>query len=366
MLIENKTNIIDDLQSFRGLAAIVVLVHHCTFYFSNSYNLKFLSEMFFNAHGAVVAFYVLSGYVLTLSLMKNELRLKGILSFYLKRCFRIYPLLWLACVIGFLYLLIFKGIPTSDLVSDWWNKNYRDDNISFFKVFLGFLGFGHELPLPIWSISLELVGSLLIPLFVLLLKRKIIFFNMFLFILFILSIYAKNIYCIYIFFFILGSSIVLWKEVFEKIKNIKIILFLSLFFLIFGRQLGGWNYLEYYHNSFAALIEGFAAAIVIAIIVSGRIESRLLKAKQTILLGDISYSVYLLHLPIMAFIAEILEYFLRINVIPNNTYILTLLLLVITLFSTLFLSYFTYYKIEKYGIQIGKDFSNKLIKHRSL
>jgi len=59
---------VPELQSIRGLAALAVLLHHCSFLFVTSSTFHFFAEALFNAHAAVVIFFVLSGYVLVRSL----------------------------------------------------------------------------------------------------------------------------------------------------------------------------------------------------------------------------------------------------------------------------------------------------------
>jgi len=75
-----------ELQSVRGIAALIVLIHHCTFYYTDSERVRAFSELLLNAHAAVVLFYVLSGYVLSLSLKDNFNR-EHTLRFYVRRVF---------------------------------------------------------------------------------------------------------------------------------------------------------------------------------------------------------------------------------------------------------------------------------------
>lgn len=65
-----------ELQSIRGLAALVVVVHHCTFYFRYDPSVKYGFEVALNAHAAVVSFFVLSGFVLTRSWGKKDLAVR--------------------------------------------------------------------------------------------------------------------------------------------------------------------------------------------------------------------------------------------------------------------------------------------------
>lgn len=358
---KNATNHLDSLQSFRGIAALIVLIHHCFFYFKYDSNVKTIVEVVFNAHAAVVAFYVLSGYVLTLSLLKYELNFKNIVNFYIRRVFRIYPALWFAAILATIYLLIFKGFTPSNIVSSWWNPNYTDDFISWFKVFVGYMGFGHELPLPIWSISIELVASLMFPLMIFFLKKNhYLFFVYFIFLL-VLAFLSKDIFSKYMFCFSLGSSIVLWNvNLFRNVFLNKYLYYgciiIAFVALNFSRSLFDWNYANFYHYFYANILESIFAGILIYLISNAKYSIYPLMNKKVIYLGDISYSIYLLHLPIMAFVAFGLDYLSQINVIPRNAYILSILLCLITFSLTVILSSKVYKHIELKFIFIGRKF----------
>ena len=102
---------IAELQSLRGLAALTVMIHHCSFYYIYAPGPKKWAEVLFNAHAAVVVFYVLSGFVLYESLKASTITANAALRFYVRRLFRIYPALWLACALGVTYVALFQGHP---------------------------------------------------------------------------------------------------------------------------------------------------------------------------------------------------------------------------------------------------------------
>lgn len=361
-----RSDHISSLQSFRGIAAVIVLIHHCTFYFSYDLSFRNYAEFFLNAHAAVVAFYVLSGYVLTLSLMKYDFQLTTIWEFYIRRIARIYPALWFASIFAIAYVLIFRNISVSELVSPWWSSGYRDEFISYFKILKAMLGFGSELPLPIWSISLELIASLLLPFLILFLKVNRCLFWLIFYLLLFISVWGNSIYTKYIFFFALGVSVILWQEKINFFNKNKVYFYLLLIFslilLCFGRNFGGWNYQNFYHNSYASLIEGIGAALLISLISKGYFEIRILQKPYLVYIGDISYSLYILHLPILGFWGAVLEYFAVNNWIYSNTIFLSFLLVLLTAISTFIISVFSYRYIELKGINLGKKIISKIKK----
>ena len=162
-----------ELQSLRGLAALLVAAHHCCWYYTYSPGTKKLLEILLNAHAAVVLFYVLSGYVLSLALLKAPMTVDSVLQFYIRRGFRIFPALWASVGLALAYTLLFAGQPFASTVSDWFPAVFRAGHVSFARIALAMVGFGHVLPLPLWSIAIELVASMLMPLFLLLSSSRL-------------------------------------------------------------------------------------------------------------------------------------------------------------------------------------------------
>jgi peptidoglycan/LPS O-acetylase OafA/YrhL len=95
------------LESFRGLGAIAVLITHCFLVVpwegpGPQLGLIRLQSLFINGHAALMIFFVISGYVLGLSLDKGAAEPKNISRFYVRRVFRIYP----AHVIAIVFIAI--------------------------------------------------------------------------------------------------------------------------------------------------------------------------------------------------------------------------------------------------------------------
>ena len=91
--------------------------------------------------------------------------------------------------------------------------------------------------------------------------------------------------------------------------------------LAFGRKLGPWSYSEDYNAPYAALIEATAATILIATIAlnakCGYFSG--LRSKWLIWLGDISYGMYLLHVPVFTSVAGICGDVLKIRVFQHRS-----------------------------------------------
>ncbi len=153
-----------ELQSLRGLAATIVLLHHGAFLFATSWSFRYATEAIFNAHAAVMLFFVLSGYVLGLSLIGTHFTARWISRFYLRRAFRIYPAIIVISLFSGLYLIyVHRSWSTFD-ASAWYHKSYRSGFPGVEGFALSLLAWRNELIPPLWTVRIEILGSLAMPL----------------------------------------------------------------------------------------------------------------------------------------------------------------------------------------------------------
>lgn len=129
---------IDFLDAIRGVAASLVVLHHLLVNISPEY--RWFGHTFFDpGRIGVVAFFVVSGYVIPLSLGRQSQR-----TFWVRRFFRLFPVYWLAFILYF--AVAHESIPAAPL---WvWGLNFLMLN--------GLLGLVSILP-PAWSLSIELL-----------------------------------------------------------------------------------------------------------------------------------------------------------------------------------------------------------------
>ena len=340
------------------------MIHHCSFYYRYSNVSKGFAETILNAHAAVVAFYVLSGFVLAASLLRDAPTVETTKAFFVRRAFRIYPALWVACLLGTAYLLIYRSTPVPALVSDWWLAAYRDDTISRRGVVFAFLGFGNELPVPIWSITVELIGSLLMPWLAYSVTRKPLLFLASTVALLVLSFTTTHTNLVYLVQFAFGTSIVWWGPKVATLLSSRTttgaMAIAALLLLVFGRQLGGWRYDTAYHSPAAALVEGLAATALIGAIYVNRAPFAILRGRLVVFLGDISFSLYLLHPTVMGFIAAVFGERLGVPVFTGNGGVASLALAFCTLCVTIPLSALSYHYVELPGIRLGSRYLTRL------
>ena len=329
-----NNKILNHIQFLRGLSVLLVFCYHLELY---NFKYGFLG---------VDIFFVISGYVIT-SRIFTEYQIKkrfNFANFYLRRVKRIYPVLVFVLTITLFFIIFFQPL-------DLFLNNFK---VYFFSI-IGFSNFFYLFskkdyfdtvfsdPLAhTWSLGVEEQFYFIFPIFFI----------------FILSYLKKiqNILSLVIFFIVIGiiatfifqfnQKLTFYSPVFRfwefllgtftfllstkiRFKN-NLISILALIFLIvliiFVIQL---------NNLFLILISTILSAVFILLFENSRnqISSLIIENKFFVFFGNISYSFYLWHLPII--------YFYDLYFIENLSRIPFISLI------TIGLSVFSFYFIEK-------------------
>lgn len=325
-----------DIQGLRAISVIAVMIYH----FNNS--------LLPGGYLGVDIFFVISGFLMMNILLSykfdyNQSFINSITNFYYRRLKRIVPAYYIMLIV----ISIFAGILFTE--SDF--ENFKKSLIKaiYFLSNNYFASFGdyfapdvYEQPLlHTWSLAIEMQFYLLFPLLVLLmpykwlrylLPFKILFF-------FILSIYIFQIkgkqqeiyYALYtrIPEFFAGALIVLFKigQKWTTQQANKIWMFgivMILFGFVFNSKLFPYSILLAILGS-TLIISSNNASIL-----------RYLQLPLLVWIGELSYSLYLWHWPLLSFI----RYFVAENK-------LSFLLALVYISFTLFFSVVSYYYIEK-------------------
>jgi len=100
------SNRIESLDYLRGIMALCVMIYHLTVW--NLYNLDASTLLGRLGIYAVSIFFILSGLSIAIANSHFIIDIKSSIAFYIRRIFRIYPLLWV-CIIAVVLPSILKG-----------------------------------------------------------------------------------------------------------------------------------------------------------------------------------------------------------------------------------------------------------------
>lgn len=352
-----STRQVDALGSVRGIAALIVLLGHCSLAFRLAPAIESSLCALLNQRGAVIVFFVLSGYVLTLSLARNG----EVLAYYARRLFRIMPALWLAS--GLAWLLLDLAPPALAAPSSWtaWTvSSYHPVPVA--ARLRAFTGFDNRLIPPTWTIAAELVGSLCLPLLVAIARRGQVQTLLMVAALAILSVFTVGTHgrlqlAGYLVEFAMGAAVALHvRPVPARAARLATVAGAGL--LLAARPLtwllltGSLQPVEYHIDApLPMLVEALGACLLLAGLTSGTLTLRFLHWRPVLLLGDWSYSLYLYHFAFLRLILHILP--------PLPAPAATVLLTAGTLLLTVPVAAFSYRHVELPCIAIGK----RLLQH---
>lgn len=387
-MIEDKSRLLQ-LDSLRGLAALSVVFCHFLNVFpsklADTYNVHMTGikyyfnlikysplSIIFGGHEAVILFFILSGFVLSLPFYSNTVAYK---KFLVKRVCRIYIPYITAVLFSYIGFILFSRGGIREL-SGWFNSAWLSpvsfkDLISHF-IMLGAFDFG-KLDNAIWSLVHEMRISLIFPLIMIFVlregwKKSLLWAGTAALITVLIS-NAIQIYIInnvlltirYIFMFVIGVTLAQNRSyLIDKFKSLNCYMRFGLFILAIIAYTNGWNFHgfkiiskflqsgELLNDWLTAL--GSSMLIVIALSYKG---VTLIKPVQ--FLGKISYSLYLLHLPTMYSTVYLLYGRLPIWGILSIAFVITIVL-----------SYISYKIIEVPSIALGKKLTTNKYKTLSV
>lgn len=313
----------------RGLAALNVLLAHFVAAFfpsllldnypgitSHPQNYKWLHvlqlpglNIIYNGHFAVILFFIISGYVLSekhnTEKFQNRLRCR-----FWGRFFRLIPLLFVTFIISFIFIHIDfyfnNDVTLLEPKLDW--IGHFMPEVSFLEfveisLFKGILFGDGRINPPIWTISIELYGSLLILGFLIISNKRNILIKMSAIFLIIIIVTPQNF--IYIVCFFMGSLLKFFDKKFDK---------LHIAILLIGLYFGSYQYNSVFYKFLPSIgiignekdFYNMIGAIILFIFsISGKINFLLL-SKPAIFLGKISYSLYMIHFIILCSLTSFL------------------------------------------------------------
>lgn len=367
-------NKLNAAESLRGIACLAVVFSHFlgvffpqlhSFYVSSlpEYDLaKFLYNspfsFFYSGTGAVFVFFVLSGYVLTLSFMKTKDRVRKFKESLVKR----YPRLAIPALLSCLLMCAVFYIPV-DLtnVSEWF-RGVRPNDFSFSgAIYSGLIGsfiFGDKTYNPVlWTMQIELLGSLIIYLLCFFYdnKRNMIF-TLFLSLTF--SFWISPLVFLGIFSFLIGFCIYFFNcSLGEKISCF--LLLLGIYFCGVHNNSFSYSLIFYYFNNYTYFIFNFLGGVLIVFsVLKSQFIQNGLNNKFLVKLGELSFSIYLTHLFVMYLVGiPLFNFFYKLT----GVFLFSSFISVITsLFFTYFFSIFYSKYVDQTSIKISNYLAKKL------
>lgn len=311
---------IKSLDGIRGLAALIVMLSHLAdtapeffqphppftsieFWLSPFAVLKYTPlRLLVAGRASVLVFFVLSGFVLCLSLRQGS----SYGSYIAKRATRIYlPFVFSIFFAAILYTMVEPKVVAS--LSDWVNlQNWIDAPTLGYLVSNLLMSGVPEFPTlnsPSWSLVHEMRISIVFPLLVVLLGRNYwrtiavatIVSTIALAVPFTNPIaYTIELSIGYVCFFVAGAALAMRAgEVTKKIRSLPNWLVMLLWLL------AGILLISPMNNNLNSLAPGLGAVLLISLCISSRIAPRFFESGIALWFGRISYSLYLIHVPII-------------------------------------------------------------------
>lgn len=319
-------NRINELDSLRGIAALMVVLYHYTFRFHEKYSYSFLYD-FFNfkyGHLGVELFFMISGFVIFMSI-KN---ITKPIDFLKKRFYRLYPLFWLSLLFTTLVMCFFPLPDTKQSVFQFIANLTMLP--SLFKQ--------NAIDGVYWTLKIELFFYLFV-LILLLVKqqKKIIWIAIAYFLLglgLVLKLGVLNMSFFYGTLFINGM---LFYSIYEN-PNLSKLKYLFIFLNCL---------LSYFVSESIFFYFNFLLLITFVLLINNKLF--FLNFKLFTFLGHISYALYLLH--------QNIGYTIQ-NQLISFGFTNPILLLIIPLFIVLFISYIFTDFFEKNLISFIKKIGN--------
>ncbi|MGG1486493.1 acyltransferase [Peribacillus castrilensis] len=329
-------NRIDSLDSLRGIAAMIVVIFHCLLSFNilyeanyfNNFNNEFLRyftitplHTIWAGKEAVLLFFVLSGFVLAIPYYTG--RNQPYSSYIVRRFFRIYIPYIVIMMLSVVLVLLFSDFNDVRGLSDTYDNRWNHD-VSFKAIFSYFLMLDYDTANVngvVWTLFHEMRISFIFPLFVAIISRfnliKALVFSLGLNIAIFLSldvlmiILGDNIFTsiipsfksslYYCTFFILGAVLSKYRNELTKVNSyhpaLKFLLFILSLILINCRWvtvLLGIN-----NDKLADLVSVTGILLLFAVVLTSNLSKTILTKKPLLWLGKVSFSLYLIHIPVL-------------------------------------------------------------------
>lgn len=317
------------IEGIRGVACLMVIFSHLALIFypglhekeliKNQIELSIFNSplsFFYSGTAAVFIFFVLSGYILTYGVMKNSDVLLSISTMTICRYFRLAIPVVASCILSFL-VIKYSSVDTSKLstwISLYGNFEPTISGAIYSGLIETFFRGGSAYNHVLWTMKIEFIGSLII-FFYCAVSSKIekknsiaLAFSIVIFMLPLSQVEKYSYIC-----FMIGAMM--------NYLNLKFKTPFSVMLLCTGVYFGGVHYgssayvyainlisypiFEEMTNAYY-LFCAFSGVLVVMAIIKNDFLSNIFSIRPFVYLGRVSFSVYLIHLPIMYLVSPFL------------------------------------------------------------
>lgn len=360
-----------NFNSLRFYAFLLVFIGHVVVGFQLEENwLKNFSSHYDLSHYGVIFFFVLSGFLITIILLKGQQKNQkvNILYFYTKRVRRIWPVYFMVIVVGFLIVPLFIYIANKFGLNMYSVSGTDINSLPWFiffisNIYISYFGFLSPIINILWSVAIEEQFYIVWPWFVKYTRNNLLIFII-LILVFVFSVLfryfdfgslAEHIHtfaCIgSLAIGCLGAYLTFYNQkVLDFFTNLKWIYSLSIYLLIalsfilicFKEELHLNNALS------MSLIYAILSILFLVFILEQGLSKKPLipfgKSKVTEYLGTISYGLYAYHMIAFTVIVTILKV---LNLSVSHNLIIYILAIIVTFILTILISYLSYKYIER-------------------
>ena len=310
------------IQFLRGLSVIFVFLYHTNI------------SLFYKGYLGVDVFFVISGFVITQRIFQNyEIEKKiNLKDFYLKRFKRIIPNLFFIVGVTYFIYLIF-GPPDLSLWNETLSAFFGISNIYYIIHDIGYFDNVFDDPLAhTWSLGVEEQFYLFYPFLIFIIflfkKNRLLKLQLIFLTIFVISLifFKKNLEVNPLIAFYL-SPFRFWELIFggmlflsyHKIKKNNLISFTALILII---------YLVFNKNSYDYFYLNLVIVLLAGIFILFFSRANFIENNIFVYFGNISYSFYLWHLPVIFFLDLYILNVFFLDIIFS--FVLTVLLSILT------------------------------------
>jgi peptidoglycan/LPS O-acetylase OafA/YrhL len=308
----SSKKILNSIQFLRGFAALAVVIHHTGGYVKRYYEPTLLfGDHFSLGFAGVDLFFVISGFIIHFT-SKKYLNNPSKLNEYLKKRFiRVFPIYWIVTTTLFFLSWLLVKILQKNIFS----IGYPETTLAYLKTYTLFpLHFA--INPATWTLSYELFFYVCFAIVIVSKRLWIIpaiimavsFFNIFVDVSEVAYIdlnYYNFVFSGYNFEFLFGVLIYWFYEKIDLSNLISVILLLISAFIIvvFGYSVGD------YDSYRRVLTFGFPSGFILIALLNLEKNKAISFPKFTIILGDASYALYLIHFPMMLLLNKLPQIF---------------------------------------------------------